>query len=200
MYTSTGAKTTFSSDTAADTGRREPAALGRVPRLDGLGVRVELGVREDRLVVGVTHDLTHLPRELHRQFEVVPDVDELVRGVMPQVPSGEADRRQLALTVTRRHQEHEAGGLLLHHLLTEPLEATADVVMDPTSRVRRVGHLSELEQAATREDALGQQLLELCLTDLGWRHRRHGTPLPEPTGRPRPEPTIPHPTWCSGAG
>ena len=164
---------TLTGDTAPDAGGGEAATLRGVPRFRGLGVRVELGVWKNRLVVGLSHDLAHLPRELHRQFEVVTDVDELVRGVVPQVPSGEADGRQLALAVARRHQNHQAGGLLLRHLSTEPFEPAADIIMNPAGQVRRVGHLSELEQAASREDALGQQLLELGLTSLGWRHRRH---------------------------
>ena len=83
--------------------------------------------------------------------------------VVTEVPSREADGRQLALAMTRGHQQHEPWGLFIRDILTEPLEPATDIVVYPPRRVRRMGHLSELEQATARQYPLGEGFLQLGL-------------------------------------
>ena len=137
--------------TAPHTRCFETAALRQAPRLRRLRGRVELRLGEQNLVRRIPEKLAYLTGELHREVEVIPHVDYLVVGESAQMPRREADRSELRFTMPRWDEEHKPGGLLIRHVLREPLQPHSDIVVHPPDLIVGVRVFSEVDKAAFRQ-------------------------------------------------
>ena len=131
-----------------------------LPVLGRLHFGVQLGVGEQLLVERRPDDVPDLPRELEGQRDVIRAGDDLVGRVVPEEPRREQLGGDLGLPVPRGHEDHEARGLLVPHVLRELLQALADVVVDPPRLVSRVEALDELDELAALKLPAGQLLVD----------------------------------------
>ena len=72
------------------------------------------------------------------------------------VTGREHQARQLRFTVPGWNQQHQAWAAALLHILAEPLQAAADILMNPARDVARVDLLDEGQQPATRQHPVCQ--------------------------------------------
>lgn len=77
-------------------------------------------------------------------------------GVLAHVPGGEVPAGNLALTVPRGHQQHQAGVLAGRHVRAELLQAPADVLVDPADQVFGINPQDERYQPTPGEYPAGQ--------------------------------------------